>query len=613
MSIVKKFLKQDRKNLNNRFIFIYLLVTLLFGSILVHLINLQVVRGNENLFLSSTIKTSEVTIRAPRGLIYDRDGNLLVVNRPSFQLLIDLSLLKREDEERVIKLLAQTLEADVDYLWEDFVRKVYVEDNLRMSISHIVLLNDVERDKIVSIYSRSEEFPGVYVEVSTSREYKYDKLPAHVIGYIQGVSSSDLGSGNYSIGDVIGVTGLERQYDTILRGINGRRIIESDRDDITVRELIPMQAIAGQNLKISMDIEIQEKLTEALQSGIDRNNAMGGVAIIQDIHNGEILAMVSLPSYDPNKIVKGLTFAEYQSLSEDPTLPLYNRAISMNQPPGSTFKTIVASVALEEGIITTDTVFESTGCMDLGGGFEFCEAGKRELGKLDFYHGISRSSNIYFCNTMLRLGIDTLGEYLDDFGLGQNTGIDLGGEQGGSVASRELKEKLVGEPWYDGDSCNTAIGQGIMKVSPIQMVGWTSSIANEGSYYKPHLGIAILDGEGREIEVFEPEIIYELPISDDNLEAVREGMHLAVNDSWGSAFPLRGLYSDVAAKTGSAEAFRKVNGEYEKQGHSWITGFFPYEEPKYAFVVYLEFGGWGYRSAEVMKDFLTWYESRYSL
>lgn len=602
---------REKTTLGARFAIIYLVVVVLFGILVLKLINLQVVKGNENLFLSSSIKTAKTTIRAPRGLIYDRNGNLLVINRPSFRLVVDLHQLPQDREETVIGVLSQILEIDQAALWDDFVGKVYDENGKKGTLSQITLLNDVDRDKIVSISSRIEELPGIFVELATSREYTNGKMFAHVVGYVREVSRKDLEGGSYSAGDMIGATGIEQYYDLILRGTNGRRIVETDRDEVAVRELIPIEATAGKSLKISIDSSIQNKLTEVLQAGIVRNNGEGGVAILMDVTNGELIALVSLPAFDPNEIVRGLSFSEYLSLSNDPKLPLYNRAISMAQPAGSAYKTIVGSVGLQEQVITTSTILESEGCMDLGAGYEFCEVGKVPFGKLNVYQAYERSSNIFFAKTMIKYGIAKFNEYADDFGLGQYTGVDLFGEQIGVVPSEEVKKNLEGEMWYLGDTCNTAIGQGLVRVTPIQMVAWTAAIANGGTYYQPRLAMAVIDGEGNEIQTFTPEVAHTLPIDKSNLDIVKEGMHLVVKGSWGSAYPLRGLKSDPAAKTGSAEAWRKVNGVFETQGHSWVSGFFPYDNPKYAFVVYIEYGGWGYKSAEVMRDFLQWYDDNY--
>lgn len=606
-----EIIAHENKKIQTRLPVVYLIVLVIFAILLVNLVKLQIVKGNENLFLSSTIKTSEVVVRAPRGLIYDRNGNALAVNKPSFKLIANIAEIPVEQEQQLIARLGQMLQIDGDLLWEDYEKKVYDQNGNRLR-SQTTLISDVSRDNVVSLSSRIDEFPGIYVEVGTSRQYVDGKYFAHTVGYVTEVTDHNLREEGFFAGDTVGATGIEQFYDSILRGENGRRILETNRDEETVRELIPIEARPGSSIELTIDAEMQKELTKALQQGIEIHQAGGGAAVILDIHSGEILSLVSLPTFDPNMIVGGLTYSEYQSLSEDATLPLYNRAISLTQPPGSTFKTIVASAALQEGVIQPETVFHSAGCMDLGGGFEFCEAGKRALGDVDLLHGISRSSNIYFCNTMLRLGIDNLNKYTGYFGLGEKTGIDLMGEQTGSVASKELKQTLEGTVWYQGDSCNTGIGQGLMRVSPLQMVSWVSTIANDGTYYKPHLLRNTLDGDGNIVESFEKEAMHTIQVDHEHLSVVRDGMHLAVNDPGGSAFPLRGLAADPAVKTGSAEAFRKNGDIFERTAHSWVTGFFPYEDPEYAFVVYLEYGGWGYKSAEVMRTYLEWYDTRYN-
>lgn len=604
----------EEKKLRLRLLFVYVFISLVVAILIFNLIRLQIVEGNENLLLSSSIKTSKSIIYAPRGLIYDSNGDTVVKNIPSYRLVVDISEYQRENQEKIINTLVEILGEDRNTIKEELISKIYKKDKkTKVDLAEVTLITNLSRDNVISVESRKSELKGLFVDERTTRDYPEGELMSHVTGYIREVSENELETGKYVLGDNIGATGLELYYDETLRGENGVRFTETDRDNVTVRELYPFEALAGDSLQLTIDMKVQQKLTEALAASMEETKASGGAAVIMDVSNGELLAFVSLPSYDPNKIIKGLSRKEYLMLSQSESLPLYNRVISLTQPPGSTFKTLVAISALEEEVIETSTVFNSSGCMDLGGGFQFCEAGKRSLGEVDLYHGISRSSNIYFCNVMLDLGIDDLNTYTDKFGLGQKTGIDLNGEESGIVASKKLKMENEGEIWYAGDSCNAGIGQGATRVTPLQMAAWSATIANGGVYYRPQLLKAKIEGDFQKVIKNEKEIIRNLNLEAENLQAIRDGMHLAVNDPWGSAFPLRNLDSDPAAKTGSAEAFRKVNGEYRKQAHSWVSGFFPYESPRYSFSIYLEHGGWGYKSAEVMKNFLTWYESEYKL
>jgi len=319
---MNSFYVKEKKVLHMRFPLIFLLMAVIFSILIVNLIDLQVVKGNENLFLSSTIKTNEEIIRATRGLVYDREGNLLVVNSPSFKLLIEINELPREKENEVIMKLADILGVDSDELWEDFKVKVYDSNELRRDISSITLLSDVERDRIISIHSNINSLPGVFIEVGTRREYTNGEMFAHIIGYVREVTSEEILSGNYMVGDTIGAVGIEKSYDANMRGVNGKRVVETDRNETEVRELIPIESQSGKSVKLTIDSKMQEQMTISLGEGIQASNADGGAGIIMDVTNGEILALVSLPSYDPNKIVSGLSYSEYTELQNNDKLPL---------------------------------------------------------------------------------------------------------------------------------------------------------------------------------------------------------------------------------------------------------------------------------------------------
>jgi len=603
---------ESKNIIKNRLIIIIPLLVIVFGIILVNLVDLQIINGNENFYLSEAVKTSKEVIRAPRGFIYDRNNVLLAGNDPSYRLMIDLNVLRAENEKDVISRLADILEIEYEVLWQDYYKKVYDQKtSKRINISDVMVLSNIKRDQVVSIYSLSDELFGVYIEIGTTRNYPQGENTSHIVGYIREVVATEIESGKYANGDYIGAVGIESYYDDDLRGVNGINITQTAVGSETVSKNSPIDPVSGKNLKLTIDTEFQNELTSVLNKGIENTNASGGAAIIMDVNSGEIISLVSLPSFNPNSLINGLTVTEAEKLADSDKKPLFNRAITLSQPPGSTLKTIVASGALQEGMITKNTYFNSTGCMDLGGGYQFCEAGKRVLGNLDLLHGISRSSNIYFCNTGIKLGIEKLEKYAYDFGIGQSTGIDLYGEDAGRMSTPENKKNILNETWYQGDVCNASIGQGLTETSPIQMVAWVSTIANGGKYYKPHLVSQIVDSNFNVEKKFDPEVLREIQVSSENLKIVREGMHLAVLDPWGSGFPLRGLKSDPAVKTGSAETFRKVNGVFERSAHSWVIGFFPYDEPKYAFVVFLEYGGWGYESADVMREFLEWYDAKY--
>lgn len=596
--------EETRFNPRWKFVSIYILLLIIVAFLGIKLFELQIVEGGENAYISSLSKTSESIIRAPRGIIYDRNGNPLVINKPTFRVGISTNSFDNENKDQTIKLLAQILNLN-----ELEVSKKYEEElNQENGIvpEEITISREATRDQVLALYSNINSLKGVFIEVDAQREYKFSEDFSHILGYVGEVTAEDLQNEQYSLGDTIGKSGLEQYYDQELRGINGKKYTQlASRTES--KEIDQISAKEGNNLYISIDTEAQQKMIELMKAKMAKYNSPGGAAIIEDVETGEIIVLASLPSFDANSLVRGLTLDEFDALYNNPDLPLYNRTVSGAYPPGSTHKTIVASAALQENIITKDTIFQSTGCMDLGGGYKFCEAGKRSLGQLNLITGIALSSNIYFCNTALPLGIDKMYEYDKLFGLEQPTGIDLPQEASGTLSSKDYKMQVYNEIWYPGDTCNAAIGQGLTTTTPIQMTNWIAAIANGGKLLTPHIGMRLTNSDNQTLKEINPGIKSELPINDEYLADIREGMHQVVNDPWGSAWILRGSKSDASAKTGSAEAYRKVGDSYEIFAHAWVTGFFPYNNPKYSFTVFLEYGGWGYESAEVIKEFLDWY------
>jgi len=320
--------------------------------------------------------------------------------------------------------------------------------------------------------------------------------------------------------------------------------------------------------------------------------------------------MVSYPAFDSNKMAAGLNQKEYTRLVKNKRLPLFNRVTLAQAPPGSTFKTIVAAAALQEGAITESTVFYSPGVIYLSGGLPFQEYHKNRYGYLTVRDALMVSSNIFFCKTALRLGIEKLAKYAKDFGLGKPTGIDMPAEASGRVPSPSEKIRLArsGAWWLDpvwypeGDTCNSAIGQGITLVTPLQLARVASIIANKGRVYRPQLAYIIQKPQGQK-QKQEPILEYKVPVSEHNLQVVAEGMRLSVAGPRAVIRNLADVPVHVAAKTGTAEYGVKTKEGYLTT-HAWVMGFYPYESPQYAFAVFLEGGGLSLRASEVMREFL---------
>lgn len=587
---------QDPTKKNKTYLFLILLI-IFFVPVVLKLVDFQVVKGAENYKLSEISSVSKKSLNAQRGRIFDRNGVLLAFDEPSYRLIIDNSQFSEFLEKDIITKIASYSKTDETDLYSSYLSKSRDKDNKRLLFKDIVLLNSIERDEVLSVISNQQELPGVSVETNFRRKYPYGELLAHIIGYTGEASQSELTSNSVlQKGDWIGKYGIEKSYDDMLRGKNG--MVTTNKIDGS--EQIT-SASSGNDLYLSIDIILQQKLFSSLKSKLERSNLGSAGAMIMDSTNGEIIAMASIPSFDPNLFTKFLKHSDYAKLLSDPNLPLINKVISYPVSPGSTFKVVIGTSALEVGAITKDTVFDSTGCISIDGVNKFCEAGKSPLGRLNLEMGLAKSSNIYFCNVMLRLGIDNLNKYASLMNVSSKTEIDIPGEVAGTIASKEIKRKVDKTSWYEGDSCNTAIGQGLTRLTPIQLANIASLIANEGVNYAPHIANEVKDSNGKSIWTYKVSTFTKTEFKSDTYKDIKTGM-LAVVNKGGTGYTLKGMPENFAIKTGSAEVIGK-NGQ--KSANSFAIGFWPYNSPKYTFSIFIEDGSWGYNSVEVIKDTFT--------
>ena len=448
--------------------------------------------------------------------------------------------------------------------------------------------------------------------ISIKRSYKYPYQLAHIIGYTSIVFKEDLERDpTLHANDIIGRTGLEKQYDQYLRGKHGEKVVEINALGQIINELNDKSTnpIPGDNIITNINLKMQISLYNAIAKVTNKYHIKGGAGIILDVNSGAVKALVSYPSYNINDFARGISASEYKKLINNPRLPLFNRATMAQAPPGSTFKTMVATAALQEKAITENTKFYSSGTITLPGGTPFQEYHKHVYGWLTVRDALMVSSNIFFCKTALRLGINKLDNYLNLFGVGHKTGIDLPSEASGRLPSIANKIYLAQhgatwlEPvWYpEGDTCNSAIGQGITLLTPIQLAVVAATIANKGTVYKPYIVKQI---KGQLItKTIKPVVVNKIPASKHVFDIVQQGMHMSVHGPRSIIPNLRNVPVDVAAKTGTAEFGIKTKNGYLTT-HAWVMGFYPYTKPKYAFVVFLEAGGSSLHASEVMQDFL---------
>jgi len=430
---------------------------------------------------------------------------------------------------------------------------------------------------------------------------------SHIMGYTGKINQDELDKfgDEYLPIDYIGKMGIEYFWENELKGQSGKKQIEVDALGKEKKILGQVEPKDGHNLVLSLDIEQQLKLEEILTKTLENLKLTRASAVVLDPNNGEILAMVSLPAYNNNAFARGISQEEYSALINHPDYPLFNRAISGEYPSGSTIKPLMAAAALQEGIITENTSFLSTGGLRIGEWF-FPDWKAGGHGRTNVRKAISNSVNTFFYyigggyDDFRGLGVDRIVQYGKLFGLGSQLGIDLAGEADGFLPSREWKEEERGERWYVGDTYHLAIGQGDLLVTPLQVAVFTSVFANGGALYRPHFVRQILSSDDQIIRESQNDPIRKDFIDSYNIHVVREGMRQTITS--GSARSLNSVPATVAGKTGTAQ------WSSTKENHAWFSGFAPYENPELAFAILVEEGGEGSSVAvPIAKEFLEWY------
>jgi len=621
---------KDNSDVRWNYFLMFLVFLVLFSVLIFELSSLQIVRGEEMLSRSENNQVKIRKIPAFRGVVFDRNGKQLVVNKSAMNVYLAVEHYLDEDgyiDAQLIEESSDTLGGILGSDWENkdlegieeystISEKVYSARTESSFFTEILIARDIDDETAIKIKASSESLPGVYIDSGNKRYYPEKEILSHILGYTGTVSFEDLEELDYALPtDVVGRSGLEREYDEYLVGEHGEIAWEVDAVGRTVSKegYVVKEPVSGKNLYLSLDLEVQRKLYEVIKEGVAEYKAQAGAAVIQDPETGEIVAIVSYPSYDNNLFVGGISSEKYSALLNDPGNPLLNRAIAAQMPPGSTFKTIVAVAGLDSGAITKNTQYVSRRGYTFSSGAPFQDYRNSAYGVLNLIDAISVSSNIYFCELIRNWDMDELVPYLEKFGIGSYTGVDIPGEAPGRLPSPENKIALANttSPWLDavwypeGDSCNSVIGQGITLTTPLQMVNWTSAIANEGILHTPHIGEYFLDEEGNR-ETLEYEPLHTNIASEEAIKTVKEGMWSAVNGPRATIATLRGMSVEVAAKTGTAEfGTLSKEGEYERT-HAWTTTFFPYEDPKYTLTVFLEDGGESINAVRTARKMIEW-------
>lgn len=599
MKIEKNRFYEDLSLILRRVQQTYFAVGLLFLLLLFFFWKVQILDHKKYRALSEANRTRENVISAPRGLITDRNDVILADNVGSFKA----SIIREncQDYSRSVKEISRLLEIEES----DLKARIAKYESFPL-FKPIVVMDNLELSEVSRIEARKLEFPELVVETDPKRFYPFGSLAAHVIGYLQELSPEEIKvepSKGRNLGDLIGRTGLEKEYESLLVGIDGKLTEVVDSLGRTREERARVNPTPGQNIQLTLDFDLQQKATQLLEG-------REGAIIALDPRSGEVLALASFPTYDPNKFITRFTPEEWMDLINRADHPLENRAIRGLYAPASVFKLTIALGGLSSGLISEQTTFFCAGTTRFyGRPFACWFAGGH--GVLNLTEAIRRSCNIYFYNTGRRMGVDRIAEYAKILGLGDKTGIDLPGEKEGLVPTEEWSRRVRKTDWQPGETISVAIGQGPLVVTPVQVAAHTALLANRGRKIVPHLlrfprqakkqGNELSDSPAGNIKT-------------DVFEKVIKGMWKGVNENGtGHAAKVDGF--DVCGKTGSTQIIGRERAEKlgrEIKTHSWFTGFAPRDNPRIVITVLVEYGGMGgATAAPLAKELFEIYKKKY--
>jgi len=577
-----------------------LLVAVLLLGLLLFYWKIQVLDHRKYSSLAEANRTRESVIPAPRGLITDRAGVILADNAAGFKASVIRENFRDYDQSvneigRLLQVEAGDLRSRIaKYASLPAFRPVVVKDNLDLR-------------EVARIESRRLELPELVVETDPRRYYPFGNLAAHVIGYLQELTPEEMKSGQHgqkNLGDMIGRTGVEKEYESLLVGLDGKKaeIVDSQgrgRGEISRQEPAP-----GRDIRLALDFDLQKKATDLLEG-------REGAIIVLDPRSGEVLALASFPTYDPNKFITRFTPDEWMELINRPDHPLENRAIRGLYAPGSVFKLTMALGALDAGLIGEQTTFFCGGSLQLyGRPFACWNAGGH--GVLNLTDGIRHSCNVYFYNVGRRMGIDRIAHYAKLLALGDPTGIDLPGEKEGLVPTPEWSVSTRKSNWYAGETISVSIGQGPLVVTPIQLAVHTALLANRGRKVRPRLFSGSPEN-GPDVSA-EPPGDVASQIKPQSFETVIKGMWKCVNEEGtGRGAAVAGF--DVCGKTGSTQTIGRERAEklgLRIKTHSWFTGFAPRDQPRVVVTILVEFGGLGgATAAPLAKELFSLYREKH--
>jgi penicillin-binding protein 2 len=597
-------IQEDRRRITVRLTVLQVACVVVFAALGISFWLLQIVEHAKYEEMAANNHQRTLALRAPRGVLYDRDGQVLVDNRHSFTISIVREHTK--DLDRTIRMLSEVARLDVNN-----VRAIVARHKAEPSYRPIVVVEDASLAQVAAITARRLDFelPDVVVEEVPTRQYPAESAAAHLFGYVGEVSDAMVEADDtLKSGDLVGQAGIEKIYNALLMGQDGARVVVVNslgREISTLEEVPPTE---GKRLQLTIDYDLQKAVEDVFKASREARLTNAGAAVVLDPNTGEVLAFSSDPAYDPNAFAAGIDRATWASLNNDEQRPLNDRALQGRYSPGSTFKMAVALAGLEEGVITPDFRVNCGGGANFYGHFFKCWR-KGGHGSIDLRHAIEQSCDVFFYTVADKVGVDKINKWATLVGLGVKSGIDLPNEVEGLVPSTEWKRLHTKEKkWYAGETISVGIGQGAVAVTPVSMAVYMATLANGGTRVTPHLLKAVDDGTGWK-PVPAPKPQSQVEIDPGKLQAIRDGMWMVVNAA-GTGGRARIPMMDVAGKTGSAQVISNTGrvaaarSGKDLRDNGWFVFFAPRDKPEVAGVVFLEHGIHGANAARVAHHIL---------
>lgn len=592
---------EEAKEFLPRYRIFYATIAITFTIFTLRLWYLQIIQGTELRQFSEKNRIKQMKINSPRGLFLDRDGRILVENRAGFEAILYPQYI---DE---VEVLAESVGPIIGLDKEKFVQKVIKSKRQNGPFTPIKLKDNLSREEVFRLKRIRLDTPGLDIRESTLRYYPLKQNSAQLFGYVAEISKKQIPTYNelykgqiaFEQGDIIGKTGLEEVLERNIRGSDGVQFIQVDAygretttqtPNIYGEQIKDKDPIPGNNAVLTLDREIQE----AAFKSFDTNQRVGGLVAMKT--NGEVLAWVSAPSYDPNEFAQGISPTMWSTLINDPNKPLRNKVIQDHYSPGSTFKAFMAVTALEEKVITPQTIINCPGQFWFGKR-PYHDHLKNGHGNITVYDALERSSNVFFYKMGISLGIDKMYDYISSLGIGSKTGIEVPREVSGLMPSAAWKKATIGEEWQGGENLSVAVGQGFVQVTPLQMAVAYNAIGLEGEVYRPFVIKKIVDNDGKVLKENNPVLIRDVSslqpngvkVSKETFKFVKEGLRRVVQGDRGTAKSIRQAAFTMAGKTGTSQVMgfsadqiyaKCENRPYNQRHHGWFVGWAPADKPE---------------------------------